>query len=78
MSTLELIKEQILQALSHPEGEDGLYFSNLYILHEEDERPRVSGSPIDIGKAVEQLLAERKVKVDDSGEEAIICLSGTA
>ena len=31
------IKREILAALSHPEAEDGLYFNNLIIVHEEEE-----------------------------------------
>jgi len=75
MGNIKSIKEQILRALCHAEAEEGLYFSNLYILHEEDERPRVDGSPIDIGKAIDELAAEGKVTIDDSGEEAVVMLS---
>ena len=37
------IKAQILQALAHPEAEEGLYFRNFVHLHEEDEREAVEG-----------------------------------
>jgi hypothetical protein len=37
------IREQIVAALSHPEAEDGLYFNNLIVVHEEEERPIVEG-----------------------------------
>ena len=75
MGDIKGIKEQILTVLRHAEAEEGLYFSNLYILHEEDERPRVEGSPLDIGKAIDELAAEGKVEIDDSGEEAVVILS---
>jgi len=73
-ASLSEIKSQVLEALAHPEADEGLYFSNLYILHEEDERPRVSGSPIDIGKAIDELASEGKVTIDDSGAEAVVML----
>ena len=75
MSNMQSLKSQILDALNHPEADEGLYFSNLYILHEEDERPRVAGSPLDIGKAVDELAAEGKITVDDSGPEVVVMLA---
>lgn len=75
MGNLREVKSQILTALAHPEAEEGLYFSNLYILHEEDERPRVDASPLDIGKAVDELVAEGKVTVDEAGPEMVVFLS---
>ena len=74
MGSLSDIKSQILAVLAHPEADEGLYFSNLYILHEEDERPRVNGSPMDIGKALDELAAEGKVAIDDSGAEQVVTL----
>ena len=38
---LQSVKDQILLALGHPEAEEGLYFRNLCIGHEADERPIV-------------------------------------
>ncbi len=74
MGDLRSVKAQILEALGHPEADEGLYFSNLYILHEEDERPRVTGSPLDIGQAVDELAAEGKVTLDNSGPEMVVFL----
>ena len=65
------IKEQLVAALSHPEAEDGLYFENLYILHEEEERPAVSGSQVEILDALKELIDEGKVVADDSGEHPV-------
>jgi hypothetical protein len=68
-SKQELIKQEIISALTHPEAEDGLYFSNLYVLHEEDERPAVSGSELEILDALKDLIREGRVLTDDSDEE---------
>ena len=69
--SLEKIQDQIMQALSHPEADEGLYFRNLYNLHEEDERPAVVGTPEAILKALELLITEGHVAQDTSGEEPI-------
>ena len=74
MGEISKIKFQIVEALSHPEAEEGLYFSNLFNLHEEDERPRVSGSPMEIDKALAELVDEGKVRLDESGPESIAYL----
>jgi len=71
------IKDEILSALTHPEAEEGLYFRNFTLLHEEDERPRVNGDQIEILDALHELMAEGKVKMSDSGDEAIFSLNNT-
>ncbi|RMD85873.1 MAG: hypothetical protein D6808_04460 [Candidatus Dadabacteria bacterium] len=71
----ELIKAQILRALTHPEAEDGLYFRNLYNLHEVDERLPVSGSKDEIMEALEELVREGKVHMTTSGDETVYCLT---
>lgn len=65
------IKEQVLKALNHPEAEDGLYFNNLWIEHEDEERPLVEGTQEEILDALKELIAEGKVYTDESGEEVI-------
>ena len=72
---LKDIKDEILSALTHPEAEEGLYFRNFTLLHEEDERPMVHGDQVQILDALHELMDEGKVKMSDSGEEAIFSLS---
>ncbi len=67
----ELITQQIVAALSHPEAEDGLYFNNLIVVHEEEERPIVEGSEDDILAVLESLIAEGVVSVKGEGEQRI-------
>jgi hypothetical protein len=73
--SLKRIKQEILRALSHDEAEEGLYFSNLYHLHEEDERPAVEGSEDEIAAAISSLLAEGRILQEDAQGEAIYRLS---
>jgi hypothetical protein len=68
------IESQILAALKHPEGEEGLYLDNFYYLHEEDERPRVEGSEFEILESLKSLINAGKVIADDSGEAVIFRL----
>jgi hypothetical protein len=68
------IKSQIMEALSHPEAQEGLYFRNFYHHHEEDERIRVEGEQVEILDALRQLIEEGKVVADDSGKEVIFSL----
>ena len=74
-SSLERIKFQILEALSHPEAQDGLYFRNLYYLHEEDQRDAVEGTQLEILDALKELMAADKIVMNDEGEEAIFFLA---
>ena len=69
--SLEVVKAQILKALEHPEAEEGLYFRNLWLLHEEDERPPVVAEEVDILDALRELLDEGKIEMDESGKEAV-------
>lgn len=75
MSTLNKIKEQIIEALNHPEAQDGLYFRNFFHLHEEDERIIVEGQQVEILEALKELLSEGKVSMSEEGEEAIFTLA---
>lgn len=75
-SDLNTIKTAILQALQHPEAEEGLYFRNFYHLHEEDERNAVVGDEVEILDALHELVQEGKVKMDESGEEVIFQMTG--
>lgn len=65
------IKTQILTALSHPEAAEGLYFRNLWHLHEEDERPAVEANEVDILDALKELISEGRVSMDETGKEVI-------
>lgn len=68
------IKKQIVDALSHPEAEDGLYFNNLIVVHEEEERPIVQGEEPEIRAALKQLQQEGRITVSGEGEAAIFRL----
>jgi hypothetical protein len=74
MSSPETIKKQIVDALSHPEAEDGLYFNNLIVVHEEEERPIVAGDEREIRAALDQLKRDGKIEVVGEGETAIFQL----
>lgn len=69
------IKHQIIQALEHPEAQEGLYFRNFYTLHEEDERPAVHADEFDILDALKELMKEGKVDMKDGDGEAIFLLA---
>lgn len=73
-AALKTIKAQILAALSHPEAEEGLYFDNLFSLHEEDERTAVSGDQVEILDAITELIREGKVIADESGKDVVFLL----
>lgn len=65
------IKSEILAALDHPEAEDGLYFTNLTNLYEEEERPAVSGGDEDILEALKELIQDGEV-LTSTGEAGMI------
>ena len=67
----KLIKQQIIAALLHPEAEEGLYFRNFTLLHEEDERPVVEGDQLEILEALRELIDEHRVRVDETGKEVV-------
>lgn len=71
----ELIKAQILEALNHPEAEEGLYFRNFTNLHEEDERQIIEGDELEILDALRELIDEERVRVDETGKEVIFFAS---
>lgn len=75
---LKKIKYQILEALQHPEAEEGLYFRNFYHLHEEDERTAVEADEVSILDALRELMEEGKVQMDESGSEAVFQLATTS
>ena len=72
---LKGIKDQIVSALKHSEAEDGLYFNNLIVVHEDEERPIVSGSDEEVLAALKDLITEGKVVADDSGEKVLFQLA---
>ncbi len=74
MSSPDTIKKQIVDALSHPEAEDGLYFNNLIVVHEEEERPIVAGDEREIRAALDQLKRDGRIEVLGEGETAIFQL----
>ena len=69
------IKKQIVAALSHPEAEDGLYFNNLIVVHEEEERPLVQGEEADVRAALKELIGEGTVRSSGAGEQEIFSLA---
>ncbi len=71
MESPDVIKRQVIEALSHPEAEEGLYLDNLHHLHEEDERTRVQGNELQILDVIKELIDEGKVRADESGESVI-------
>ena len=73
--TLETIKTQIAAALSHPEAEDGLYFNNLIVVHEEEERPIVEGEESDVRAALDEMIRDGRVLVSSTGGEDIFRLA---
>jgi hypothetical protein len=74
MTSASRIKDQIVAALSHPEAEDGLYFNNLIVVHEEEERPIVQGEEAEIRRVLSQLVKERVVVTSGSGDGEIFRL----
>jgi len=70
----ESTKQDILAALSHPEGEEGLYLDNLQVVHEEEERAPVRGTQLEILEALKELMGQGKVRTDESGEKVIFFL----
>lgn len=72
---LDTIKGQILRALSHPEGEEGLYLSNLQFVHESEERPAVQGDQLHVLDALKELISEGRVVTDESGESVVFKLA---
>lgn len=66
---IEQVKSQVLKALHHPEAEDGLYFRNLYRLHEEDSRQPVTAEKDEILTALNLLVEEGKIELDQSAGE---------
>lgn len=74
MTNLSLIKKQIVAALSHPEAEDGLYFNNFIVVHEEEERPIVQGEESEVRDVLEQLIKEGVVESSGTGDGEIFRL----
>ncbi|MCO6429690.1 MAG: hypothetical protein J5J00_02435 [Deltaproteobacteria bacterium] len=68
---IDAIKGQILDALGHPEAQDGLFFSNFAHLHEEDERDPVDARDEEILDALEELIREGKVRMDEENPRAV-------
>jgi hypothetical protein len=71
------MKREILAALSHPEAEDGLYFNNLIIVHEEEERPIVRGEESEVIEALRELVKAGTVVTTGNGQETIYKLKGS-
>ena len=72
---LNVIKEQIVAALSHPEAEDGLYFNNLIVVHEEEERPIVAGDEKVIRSALSEMIEDGTVVSAGEGTNEIFKLN---
>lgn len=73
--TKAIIATAILAALSHDEAEDGLYFSNLFHLHEEDERDAVPGTPDEIATVLDDLIRRGQVISEGEGDQAVYRLA---
>jgi hypothetical protein len=71
---IEAIKNAIIEALSHPEAEDGLYLNNLQVVHEEEERPPVPGTQLEILDVLRDLISEGRVYTNEEGEDVIFLL----
>jgi hypothetical protein len=69
-----LIRDQIVAALSHPEAEDGLYFNNLIVVHDEEERPIVEGDETAILQVLEDMRSEGLICVSGDGNQRIYAL----
>jgi hypothetical protein len=65
------IRDQIVAALSHSEAEDGLYFNNLIVVHEEEERPIVEGDEAQILKVLEEMISDGTVRSTGEGTQRI-------
>lgn len=74
MDELQRVKQEILEALRHEEADEGLYFSNLYELHEEDERSAVSGDVALIEQAVKELVSEGRITIRDDEGAVVLTL----
>lgn len=72
---LATLEKQIISALKHPEAEEGLYLGNFSVLHEEDERPRVTASDEEILNVLKILIEQGTVQAKDQGEDIIFLLS---
>jgi hypothetical protein len=72
------IKKQIIAALSHPEAEDGLYFNNLIVVHEEEERPIVEGEEAVIRNVLREMVAEGVVRSTGEGAQEIFSIVGNS
>lgn len=73
MTNQTKIKDEIVSALSHPEAEEGLFLANLLVVHEEDDRPQVSGNDKEILSAIESLIVDKKVSLThDQGRVVFI------
>jgi hypothetical protein len=73
----ELIRKQILAALSHPEAEDGLYFNNLIVVHEEEERPIVEGDEGVIRATLAEMVKDGLIRSTGEGTQEIFSLADT-
>ena len=70
---LSEVKAQILAALGHAEAEDGLYFRNLYHLHQVDNRPAVEAELGSIAQALEQLIHEKQIHIQQFDDDIVFC-----
>ena len=77
MDNIDTVKTQIIEALRHPEADEGLFYRNFSLLHEEDERPPVIAEDIDILDALRELIREGRVEVLDDSAEPVFLLVPT-
>ena len=72
----DILKKQIIAALSHEEAEEGLYLRNFNGLDaEEDTRPAVNGDEFEILAALNELIEDGRVTCsDEKNHETIFYL----
>ena len=58
----------------HHGKEEGLYFDNFSIVHEDEERPVVEGAQEDVLAALKELIDEGRVVVNDTQAEPVFLL----
>jgi hypothetical protein len=75
MSEDSMIKKEILQALKHPEAEDGLYFNNLIAVHEEEERTCVQGDDLQVLDALFELIQAGQIFTSQKDGNTVFHLS---
>lgn len=72
------IKQEILEALGHIEGEEGLYLNNLMVVHEEEDRNPVTGSQDEVLDSLQELISAGEVETVEGERGVIFTLSSSS